>query len=398
MATTRPVVTVYNGDGTSSKPPATIKTPAVFSSPLRPDLVRFIHTNMAKNKRQAQGVKFEAGYDTAAISWGTGRAVARIPRVPGGGTHRSGQGAFGNMCRGGGMFGPLKTWRRWHRKGNTTQKRHAVATAVAATGLPALVMARGHKIDEVPELPLVVSSETEKIQKTKEALKVLKSLGAQAELDHVTDSKKLRRGRGKIRNRRYTMRKGPLVVYDSDEGITKAFRNIPGIQLCQVERLNLLTLAPGGTFGRFVLYTSSAFKKLNHVFGTYKGPSIQKKNYRLPRTMLQNADLARLINSDEIQAVVRPALQGPRKYQQKKNPLKNKGVGARLRPGINVKKKFAKLEQTKGTKQYERVQAAKSKRLAAAKKRKGASKQFYKNLVANFAPKEKENVEADDEE
>ena len=32
---------------------------------------------------------------------GTGRAVARIPRVRGGGTHRSGQGAFGNMCRGG---------------------------------------------------------------------------------------------------------------------------------------------------------------------------------------------------------------------------------------------------------------------------------------------------------
>ena len=32
---------------------------------------------------------------------GTGRAVARIPRVRGGGTHRSGQAAFGNMCRGG---------------------------------------------------------------------------------------------------------------------------------------------------------------------------------------------------------------------------------------------------------------------------------------------------------
>ncbi len=35
------------------------------------------------------------------IFQGTGRAVARIPRVRGGGTHRSGQAAFGNMCRGG---------------------------------------------------------------------------------------------------------------------------------------------------------------------------------------------------------------------------------------------------------------------------------------------------------
>lgn len=38
-----------------------------------------------------------AGHQTSAESWGTGRAVARIPRVRGGGTHRSGQGAFGNV-------------------------------------------------------------------------------------------------------------------------------------------------------------------------------------------------------------------------------------------------------------------------------------------------------------
>ena len=60
---------------------------------------------------------------TSAESWGTGRAVSRIPRVPGGGTHRAGQGAFGNMCRGGRMFAPTKTWRRWHRKVNVNEKR-----------------------------------------------------------------------------------------------------------------------------------------------------------------------------------------------------------------------------------------------------------------------------------
>lgn len=40
------------------------------------------------------------GHQTSAESWGTGRAVARIPRVRGGGTHRSGQGAFGNVSLG----------------------------------------------------------------------------------------------------------------------------------------------------------------------------------------------------------------------------------------------------------------------------------------------------------
>lgn len=83
------------------------------------------------------------GHQTSAESWGTGRAVARIPRVRGGGTHRSGQGAFGNMCRGGRMFAPTKTWRRWHRKVNVNQKRYAMVSAIAASGIPALVMSKG---------------------------------------------------------------------------------------------------------------------------------------------------------------------------------------------------------------------------------------------------------------
>ena len=58
--------------------------------------------------------------------------MARIPRVGGGGTQRSGQGAFGNMCRGGRMFAPTKIWRRWHRKINITQKRYAVASALVS--------------------------------------------------------------------------------------------------------------------------------------------------------------------------------------------------------------------------------------------------------------------------
>ena len=52
----------------------------------------------------------------------SGRAVARIPRVSGGGTHRAGQAAFGNQCRSGRMFAPTKVWRKWHQKINLGQK------------------------------------------------------------------------------------------------------------------------------------------------------------------------------------------------------------------------------------------------------------------------------------
>jgi len=55
------------------------------------------------------------------------------------------------------MYSPTKVWRRWHRKINVNQKRYAVVSAIAASALPALVMARGHKIEAVPEVPLVVS-------------------------------------------------------------------------------------------------------------------------------------------------------------------------------------------------------------------------------------------------
>lgn len=53
-------------------------------------------------------------------------------------------------------------------------------------------------------------------------------------------SRNIRRGKGKMRNRRYTTRKGPLVVYSEDSGIVRAFRNIPGVDVARVDRLNLL--------------------------------------------------------------------------------------------------------------------------------------------------------------
>lgn len=116
---------------------------------------------MRKNARQAYAVKDMAGMSHSAESWGTGRAVSRIPRVQGGGTSRAGQAAFGNMCRKGRMFAPTKTWRKWHRRVNTNQRRYAVASALAASALPALVMGRGHSINNVPEVPLVISSDVE---------------------------------------------------------------------------------------------------------------------------------------------------------------------------------------------------------------------------------------------
>lgn len=389
MSTARPVVSCFNAENASEVVGKPLCLPQVFSAPLRADLVRLVHTNMNKNKRQAISVKFEAGYDTAAASWGTGRAVARIPRVPGGGTHRSGQAAFGNMCRGGGMFNPTKTWRRWHRKTNVTQKRHALAAAIAATSVPALVMARGHKVDEVPELPLVVSDAANKIAKTRDALKLLTALGASDDLERVKEGKKIRAGRGKARNRRYVMKKGPIIIHNcgkedaTEASLPKSFRNIPGVDIVHVDRLNLLQLAPGGTIGRFAIYTEGAVKRLSKLFGTLKGGSSEKKGYTLPRAPMKNTDISRIINSNEVQSVLLPKKLPIRHSKgSKKNPLKNNSVLGRLCPYAPTEKRLAKMAHAKKGAVAKVMEAKKVKKEGKKKAHGKKSKEFMKDLLA----------------
>jgi len=154
------------------------------------------------------------------------------------------------------MSFPLKTYRRWHRKVNIKQRRHAVAAALAATALTPLVLARGHKVSQVPELPLVVEDRLESFEKTNQAVAFLKRFGAYEDVQKVIDSKNLRAGKGKLRNKRYQVKKGPLVIYSNENvKLVKAFRNIPGVEVANVNRLNLQTLAPGGQLGRFVIWT-----------------------------------------------------------------------------------------------------------------------------------------------
>lgn len=302
-----------------------VALPGVLSSPVRLDIVQFVHDNLAKNHRQPYAISKGSGHQTSAESWGTGRAVARIPRVGGGGTHRSGQGAFGNMCRDGRMFAPTKIWRRWHRHVNLKQKRSALCSSLAATAVPSLVMARGHRIDTIPEVPLVLDN-LEKTERTKDLIDILKRFGAYVDVERVIDSKALRAGRGKLRNRRHTMRRGPLIIYEEQNApITKAFRNIPGVDLMNVHRMNILTLSPGGTLGRFVIWSSQAFRALDGVFEN------EKAGFKVPRPLINNSDISAIIASDAIQSVLKP-IKEVKGHEKKRNPLKNNATLSKLDP------------------------------------------------------------------
>merc|ERR1711868_291389 len=341
----RPLITVYNEKGETTD--NNVKLPAVFRAPVRPDIVNFVHFEMLKNTRQAYAVSEKAGHQTSAESWGTGRAVARIPRARGGGTHRSGQAAFGNMCRGGRMFAPTKTWRRWHRKINVAQKRYAICSAIAATGIPSIVMSKGHRIEQTPEVPLVLSDKVEEYKKTKEAMGLLKRLKAWTDIEKVKNSKRFRAGKGKMRNRRRIQRRGPMIIYNQDNGICQAFRNIPGITLLNVSRLNLLKIAPGGHVGRFCIWTEAAFKKLDDLYGTWRKASTRKAGWNLPQPKMSNTDLTSLLKSDAIRKVLRAPNMKVKRAVVKTNPLKNIRTMLQLNPYAAVQKKNAELTAAK---------------------------------------------------
>jgi len=274
------------------------------------------------------------------------------------------------------MFAPTKTWRKWHRKINTNQKRFAVASALAASALPALVMARGHRVDQVSEIPLVIDNSAESVTKTKDAVKILKAVGGYEDVVKAKESKKLRSGVGKLRNRRHVQRRGPLVVFSEDNGLTQAFRNLPGVELAQVSRLNLLQLAPGGHLGRFIIWTKGALDQLDTIYGSFAPGSSAKKEYVLPSNIVSNSDITRIINSDEVQSKVRAPIKSIRRSKLKKNPLKNLGALVRLNPHAQTLKRTAILSKTR--------QATAKDAAIAARRAKADKNHKHKNQRNNY--------------
>merc|ERR1712150_44069 len=199
------------------------------------------------------------------------------------------------------------------------------------------VMAKGHVISGISEVPLVVSDKVQAFQKTKEAAAFLRRNKAWADVAKVYATRRMRAGKGKLRNRRHVQKRGPLVIYNDDQGLTKAFRNIPGVECIQVDNLNLLKLAPGGHVGRFCIWTEGAFKKLDGLYGTWRKASSEKSSWNLPQPKMANTDLSALLKSEAIRKVLRAVV--------KTNPLKNIRTMLQLNPYAAVTKKNAVLTE-----------------------------------------------------
>jgi large subunit ribosomal protein L4e len=109
---------------------------------------------------------------------------------------------------------------------------------------------------------LVVDDSLESVKRVKEAKEVAAKLGLENDLKRAKAGKKMRSGKSRLRKGGYRVPKSVLVVLGDDKGAGKAFRNLPGVDVCKVSDLSAELLAPGGQAGRLAVFTKSAVDKI----------------------------------------------------------------------------------------------------------------------------------------
>jgi large subunit ribosomal protein L4e len=245
------------------------KMPAQFDEPVRPDIIKRAVEAVWSNNRQPYATDPRAGKKASAklsrrrrdYRGGYGKGISRVPRkiLNRNGTQMFMVGAFAPGTVKGRMAHPPVADKIWAQKINDKERRKAIRSAIAATINKQLVTQRGHATPQA--YPFIISNAFENLDKTSSVEKSLSTLGLEKELLRSA-RKKVRPGRGKSRGRRYRTATGPLIVVGGDCKLLKSAKNIAGIDIVSVNRLNASALAPGAVPGRLTLFTANAIDKL----------------------------------------------------------------------------------------------------------------------------------------
>ncbi|MCD4764978.1 MAG: 50S ribosomal protein L4 [Methanosarcinales archaeon] len=230
-----------------------IELPAVFDEMYRPDLIKKAVLAAQANRLQVYGPTPYAGMQTSAANWGPGRGVARVPRIKTGNRV-----ARISQARGGRKAHPPKVEKDYSEKINKKERYKAINSAIAATANPELVRNRGHRFDA--ELPIVADDEFQDIKTTKGVIGFMEAINVYDDVIRAKNGKHIRAGGGKRRGRKYKKPKSLLIVIGEDNGIVRAARNLSGVDVINVNRLNAELLAPGTHAGRLAIWTESAIK------------------------------------------------------------------------------------------------------------------------------------------
>lgn len=249
--------------GLDGKPAGEVEVPTVFSTELRPDLVKRMFWLVGSHKLQPKGRDPLAGERTTAETHSppTGTGQSRIPRVKGERYSRGSMaGGVASVVKGR-LPHPPRSEKVIHLGVNRKENRLATDSAIAYTASLDAVKARGHRVEKV-SLPMVVADDIETVEKTAELVSFLRKVDLKGELERVDKRTKRNTGKSRLRGRVYRTGVGPLIVVTNDRGVGRAAGGIPGVGVARVESLSVLDLAPGGVPGRLTIWTESALSAL----------------------------------------------------------------------------------------------------------------------------------------
>jgi large subunit ribosomal protein L4e len=250
---------IYTLKGKAS---GSIELPPQFDTPYRPDIIKRAVLAVQSRRFQPHGVDELAGKRNTAKSWQTGHGRSRMPRIKGSGTGAANKAGFAPGTVGGRVAHPPEARKVLIERINKQENRLAIRSAIAATADKVRISERGHKVESVLSIPLVVENKLEALSTTKEFMEVVAKLGLEEDLNRAIDGRGIRAGKGKMRGRKMKTPKSFLMVVGTDEGIGLAARNLPGVEITEVQGLNAEMLAPGTHPGRLVLWTESAIERL----------------------------------------------------------------------------------------------------------------------------------------
>jgi len=254
-----------------------IDLPQSFASEVRPDLVKLAVASARANRRQAYGSnphggkkKPMSGMKHSVEWWGKGRGVSRIMRRTG--QRRAAQNP--HTLGGRRAHGP-KVEKDWSRKLNRTERRLARNSALSATTDIETVSGRGHRFaEEISSLPIILGDYSENGKKmdieefnlnggTRKVTAIFEALGLGDDLRRAKSGRKIRAGKATMRGRVHKTPKSVLLVVAQKDGLAKAARNLPGVDVVAAKDLSAEHLAPGGDLGRLTVFTKAAVEALN---------------------------------------------------------------------------------------------------------------------------------------
>jgi large subunit ribosomal protein L4e len=249
--------------GLNGKSAGEVEVPHVFSTELRPDLVKRVFWLVGSHALQPKGRDPMAGERTTAETHNppTGTGRSRIPRVKGERYPRGGLAGGVASVVNGRLPHPPRSEKVIHLGVNRKERRLATDSAIAFTANLAAVRARGHRVKK-PSLPFVVADDLETVEKTSALVSFLEKVDLGAELERVDARTKRNTGKRRLRGRVYRTGVGPLIVVTNDRGVGRAAGGIPAVEVTRVQDVSVIDLAPGGAPGRLTLWTESAMSAL----------------------------------------------------------------------------------------------------------------------------------------